>query len=125
MVMRRLLLILFSLLLHGYVGLRSIPSLAGGSLAGPALGVLLATSALLLPLSLIGHNLRWPDARTALAWSGMLTMGFFSSLFVLTVLRDVLLLAPAAARSCPPVVAKASDRSTLELDAGRRSRAVG
>ena len=47
MVMRRLLLILFSLLLHGYVGLRSIPSLAGGSLAGPALGVLLATSALL------------------------------------------------------------------------------
>ena len=54
MVMRRLLLILFSLLLHGYVGLRSIPSLAGGSLAGPAL-------------------------------------------FVLTVLRDVLLLTSAAA----------------------------
>ena len=82
MEMRRLLLILFSLLLHSYVGVCLIPSLAGGSLAGP-------------------------------------------SLFVLTVLRDMLLLAPAAARSCPPVVAKASDRSTLELDAERRSRAVG
>ena len=94
--MRRLPLILFSLLLHGYVGLRLIPSLAGGSLAGPALGVLLATSALLMPLSLIGRNLRWAGARTALAWSGMLAMGLFSSLFVLTVLRDVLLLALAA-----------------------------
>ena len=94
--MRRLLLILFSVLLHGYVGLRLIPSLAGGSWAAPALGVLLATSALLLPLSLIGRNLRWRGARMALAWSGMLAMGWFSSLFVLTVLRDVLLLALAA-----------------------------
>jgi len=94
--MRRILLILFSTLLHGYVGLRLIPSLAGWSLAGPAFSVLLATSALLLPLSLIGRNLRWPRARTALAWSGMLAMGLFSSLFVLTVLRDALLLASAA-----------------------------
>ena len=94
--MRRIPLILFSLLLHGYVGLRLIPSLAGWSLAGLALGVLLATSAWLLPLSLIGRNLRWAGARTALAWSGMLAMGLFSSLFVLTVLRDVLLLASAA-----------------------------
>ena len=94
--MRRLLLILFSVLLHGYVGLRLIPSLAGGSWAAPALGVLLATSAWLLPLSLIGGKLRWAGARTALAWSGMLAMGWFSSLFVLTVLRDVLLLALAA-----------------------------
>ena len=94
--MRRIPLILFSMLLHGYVGLRLIPSLAGGPWAGPALGVLLATSALLLPLSLVGGKLRWPGARTALAWTGMLAMGWFSSLFVLTVLRDVLLLALAA-----------------------------
>ncbi len=94
--MRRILLIVFSMLLHGYVGLRLIPSLAGWPAAGPALGVLLATSTLLLPLSLIGRNLRWPGARTALAWSGMLAMGLFSSLFVLTVLRDALLLTVAA-----------------------------
>jgi predicted MPP superfamily phosphohydrolase len=92
--MRRIPLILFSVLLHGYVGLRLMPSLAGWY--GPALGVLLAASAMLLPLSLVGRNLRWPVARTALAWSGMLAMGLFSSLFVLTVLRDALLLASAA-----------------------------
>ena len=92
--MRRIPLILFSKLLHGYVGLRLIPSLAGWS--GPALGALLATSAMLLPLSLLGRNLRWPVARTTLAWSGMLAMGMFSSLFVLTVLRDALLLASVA-----------------------------
>jgi uncharacterized protein len=94
--MRRLLLFLISMLLHGYVALRLVPSLAGWPLAASALGVLLAASALLLPLSLIGRNLRWPGARTALAWSGMLAMGLFSSLFVLTLLRDVLLLASSA-----------------------------
>jgi predicted MPP superfamily phosphohydrolase len=94
--MRRLLLILISMLLHGYVALRLVPSLAGWPLAASALGVLLVASSLLLPLSLIGRNLRWPGARTGLAWSGMLAMGLFSSLFVLTLLRDVLLLASSA-----------------------------
>jgi hypothetical protein len=102
--MSRILLILLSMLLHGYVGLRLMPSLAGSPLAGPALGVLLATSALLMPLSLIGRNLRWPGARTALAWSGMLAMGLFSSLFVLTLLRDALLLASAALGALWPSV---------------------
>ena len=94
--MRRYLLILISVLLHAYVGLRLVPPLAGLPAAGLALGVLLATSALLLPLSLIGRKLLWPSARTALAWSGMLAMGLFSSLFVLTVLRDALLLTSSA-----------------------------
>ena len=94
--MGRTLLMLISLLLHGYVGLRLMPSLAGWPAAGLVLGVLLVASALLLPLSLFGRKLRWPGARTALAWSGMLAMGLFSSLFVLTVLRDALLLMSAA-----------------------------
>ncbi len=94
--MRRTPLILVSVLLHGYVGLRLVPPLADWPLAGSILGVLLATSALLLPLSLIGRKLTWPLARTALAWSGMLAMGLFSSLFVLTVLRDAALLTSAA-----------------------------
>lgn len=94
--MRRILPILISMLLHGYVALRLMPSLAGWPAAGSALGVLLAASALLLPLSLVGRNLRWPGARTALAWSGMLAMGLFSSLFVLTLLRDALLLTSSA-----------------------------
>jgi len=73
-----------------------MPSLAGWPAAESALGVLLAASALQLPLSLIGRNLRWPGARTALAWSGMLAMGLFSSLFVLTLVRDALLLSSSA-----------------------------
>jgi predicted MPP superfamily phosphohydrolase len=94
--MRRAVPILISMLLHGYVALRLVPSLAGWPVAASALGGLLAASAVLLPLSLIGRNLRWPGARTALAWSGMLAMGLFSTLFVLTLLRDVLLLATSA-----------------------------
>jgi uncharacterized protein len=94
--MRRGVLVLFSLLLHGYVGLRLLPSLEAWPWAGLAVAVLLAASAALLPLSLMGRKLRWPAARTALAWSGMLAMGLFSSLFVLTVLRDALLLVVAA-----------------------------
>lgn len=84
------------MLLHGYVTLRLMPSLAGWPAAESSLGVLLAASALLLPLSLIGRNLRWPGARTALAGSGMLAMGLFSSLFVLTLVRDALLLSSSA-----------------------------
>lgn len=94
--MRRSILFLFSLLLHTYAGLRLVPSLSDWPGAGPALGVLLAASAGLLPLSLIGRSLRWPAARTAVAWAGMLAMGWFSSLFVLTVLRDGVLLVSAA-----------------------------
>jgi predicted MPP superfamily phosphohydrolase len=84
------------MLLHGYVALRLMPPLAGWPAAQSALGVLLTASALLLPLSLSGRNLRWQGARTALAWSGMLAMGLFSSLFVLTLLRDALLLTSSA-----------------------------
>jgi uncharacterized protein len=102
--MRRVVPILISMLLHGYVALRLLPSLANWTAAASALGVLLAASALLLPLSLIGRNLRWPGARTALAWSGMLAMGLFSSLFVLTLLRDVLLLASSAFAALAPGV---------------------
>lgn len=100
--MGRLLLILISLLLHAYVGLRLLPALEGWPMGEAGLGVLLATSSLLLPVSLIGRKLRRPGVRAALAWSGMLAMGLFSSLFVLTVLRDVLLLAPTAVAALWP-----------------------
>jgi hypothetical protein len=60
----RILLLLVAVLLRGHVGLRLMPSLAGPPMAGPVLGLLLAASALLLPLSLVGRNLRWPGART-------------------------------------------------------------
>jgi predicted MPP superfamily phosphohydrolase len=60
-----------------------------GLAAQITLTALLVASALLMPLSL----LRRRGASALLAWTGMLAMGLFSSLFVLTVLRDAVLLA--------------------------------
>eukprot|EP01036_Dinobryon_divergens_P054351 gene54351-72631_t len=55
-------------------------------------------SALLMPLGLLGSRvLRQPWA-DRLSWVGLLLLGLFSSLLVLTVLRDVLLLAAWASR---------------------------
>jgi uncharacterized protein len=80
-------LYLFSSLLHAFVGWCLIPDLSSLP-ATVALGALLVTSALLMPMSL----LRRRGAPRWLAWAGMLAMGLFSSLFVLTVLREAALL---------------------------------
>ena len=81
-----------SALLHLYVGMRLLPAVEPeGALLAAAYG-LLAVSALLVPAGLLAsgfRRLRWSDQ---LSWAGMLAMGMFSSLLVLTVLRDVTLL---------------------------------
>ena len=83
------------ILLHMYIGVRLIPAMglhAGALMAGIAL---LALSTLLLPLGLMSSRFkRWRGA-DQLAWAGLLAMGFFSSLLVLTVLRDAGLIALA------------------------------
>ena len=86
-----------SLLLHGYIGWRLLPALAGF----PAVGVaaVLVLSALLMPLGLVARRVVRPPLADTLAWMGLLCMGLFSSLFVLTVLRDVVLLAFALAHT--------------------------
>ena len=84
-------LVLILALLHAFVGWRLVPELAAPW--GWVLGVGLALSVVLMPLGLLGSRvLRQPWA-DRLSWVGMLLMGLFSSLFVLTALRDVLLLA--------------------------------
>ncbi|MBL6750269.1 MAG: metallophosphoesterase [Nevskia sp.] len=89
-------LLLVSGLLHAYIGLRLLPDLPLGPAASLAAIAWLVLSAVLMPAPLLalrfGHR-RWSDA---LAWLGYLCMGFFSSVFVLTVLRDCGLLAAAA-----------------------------
>ncbi len=79
-------------LLHFYIGMRLMPAMQLGTV-GLALGIaLLVLSTLLMPAGLMASRLkrwRWADQ---LSWAGMLAMGFFSSLLVLTVLRDVGLL---------------------------------
>jgi predicted MPP superfamily phosphohydrolase len=97
-----------SLLLHAYVGWRLVPGL--DSLAGAiALPVLLLVSALTLPYGLGARRGGAGRGAAALAWIGLVCMGLFSSLFVLTAVRDVgLLLADGAAALWPGVVAPAS-----------------
>jgi len=97
-----------SLLLHAYVGWRLVPGL--DSLVGAiALAVLLLVSALTLPHGLGARRGGSGRGAAALAWIGLVCMGLFSSLFVLTVVRDAgLLLATGAAVLWPGAVAPAS-----------------
>lgn len=80
-----------SAVLHACVGWRVAPAL-GSPLWQALLVAVLVLSALLMPLGLLGSRVLrqlWADR---LSWVGLLLMGLFSSLFVLTVLRDVALL---------------------------------
>jgi hypothetical protein len=94
-----------SALLHGYVGLRLVPALAAWPVAATLLVALLMASALALPLGARAMRRRGGRAVTTTYWVGMLCLGLFSSLFVLTVLRDAgLLLARAFDAVWPAVV---------------------
>jgi predicted MPP superfamily phosphohydrolase len=78
-------------LLHAYIGARLFPALALNLPALLAGWLVLMVSALLQPLVLLRENL--PHAlRDRLSWVALLAMGLFSSLFVLTALRDLVLL---------------------------------
>jgi len=89
------LLMLLLFVLHAYVGWRLWPALAPAPwLQAIVLGLLLA-SWLLMPLALWARRIRRQPLSDGLAWVGVLLMGLFSSLFVLTLARDFLLLAMA------------------------------
>ncbi|MGE5469895.1 MAG: metallophosphoesterase [Bacteroidota bacterium] len=93
--------------LHAYIGWRLLPAL-DLNVVGLVLAIVgLAISACLVPLGMLA---RFVVARPALAdrlsWLGGLAMGLFSSLLVLTVLRDVVLLvANAPALAAPTAIA--------------------
>ena len=80
-----------SLLLHGLVAWRLLPALDPAWAAG--LAPVRLASALLLPMGLLAHRVAKGALADRLAWVGLLCMGLFSSLLVLTALRDVLLAA--------------------------------
>jgi predicted MPP superfamily phosphohydrolase len=84
-------LIFFSALLHLYVGWRIAPEL-GAAWAALAFSVLLICSAAVMPLGFFARRIRRRALSDAMAWAGLVFMGLFSSLFVLTLLRDVGLL---------------------------------
>jgi predicted MPP superfamily phosphohydrolase len=76
-------------LLHAFVGWRLAPELAAPW--GWGLGLGLVLSAVLMPLGLVGSRVSKQPWADRLSWVGLLLMGLFSTLFVLTALRDVLL----------------------------------
>ncbi|HEY3698849.1 MAG TPA: metallophosphoesterase [Spongiibacteraceae bacterium] len=77
------------LLLHAYIGWRLLPALPL-ALTGRIIGiVLLGISCALLPLGLFARSIQRQPLADRLAWAGFLAMGLFSSLLVLTVLRDI------------------------------------
>ncbi|MCU0775273.1 MAG: metallophosphoesterase [Ideonella sp.] len=103
---------LLSAVLHGYVALRLLPPwwstsawpapewLAWGPLLGGTLWAWLAASTVLVPLGLLARRQaaaqRWSrQAAERLATLGLVCLGAFSTLFVLTVGRDLLLGASA------------------------------
>jgi predicted MPP superfamily phosphohydrolase len=103
-------LVLVSFLLHGYVGLRVAPSLPAGVWPTLFVGALVA-SALLMPLGFLSRRVRRQPLSDRLAWAGLLAMGLFSSLFVLTLIREVALLLAAglglvAPNAVPPGLAQ-------------------
>ncbi|NDP63184.1 metallophosphoesterase, partial [Polaromonas sp.] len=80
-----------SAVLHAYVALRLLPDLA--SVASVRLGVacVLLVSALLIPLGLMARRIARAPLADRLGWAGLLCMGLFSTLMVLTLLRDAAL----------------------------------
>jgi len=81
-----------SLLLHAYIAWRLLPALPFGSLGTTLVTAWLLASGLLTPAPLLVRLSRLPvRAADTLAWAGYFAMGVFSSLFLLTLLRDVAL----------------------------------
>ena len=105
-------LTLFSILLHGLIAWRVLPDLS--FLPASTLGSVLLISALLVPQGLRGRHAARSTLGATLTWSGLLCMGLFSSLLVLTVLRDAALLVLWIAQSLG---------MTLDMAAVRQSSA--
>jgi predicted MPP superfamily phosphohydrolase len=88
---RAMFAIWLSALLHLYIGWRIVPDLPNAeSAAALVLGLL--ASAVLIPLGFFGRRSRNRTTADRATWAGMLALGLFSTLLVLTLLRDVVLL---------------------------------
>ncbi|CAN0624970.1 Metallophosphoesterase [Burkholderia multivorans] len=132
-------LTVIGVLLHVYVGFRLIPDLASPALRVAA-ALWLVASCFLIPLGMLSRRFESHPLGDRVAWAGLLAMGFFSSLLVLTLARDLLLaslltvdaLAPHAvslarwrgiSAAAVPLLALAASAVGL-MNARRRARVV-
>ncbi|HEY0855701.1 MAG TPA: metallophosphoesterase [Albitalea sp.] len=111
-------LVLLSSLFHAYLGVRLLPAWGEQPLALGLLAALLIASALLMPARMMARRLRSARRAELLSWAGFLFMGLFSSLFVLTLLRDAALLLATLASLLLPI------GPAMDAWSGASSRAV-
>lgn len=76
--------ILIGILLHIYVGLRLIPDMPIDMTGRWLCALWLVLSIFLIPLGMLARTIKQQPLGDRLAWVGLLAMGFFSSLLVLT-----------------------------------------
>jgi uncharacterized protein len=81
--------IVIGILLHVYVGFRLIPEWPVNPSIKAVAALWLVLSCFLIPLGVLARRLERQPLADRLAWIGLLAMGFFSSLLVLTLVRDV------------------------------------
>ncbi|AVQ82887.1 MULTISPECIES: metallophosphoesterase [Variovorax] len=80
-------------LLHVYIALRLLPALAVLTPAWPLALLALVVSAVTIPLPFLSRRIeRNASMGEAIKWIGLISMGWFSSMFVLTLVRDAGLL---------------------------------
>jgi uncharacterized protein len=84
-------------LLHAYVGWRLLSDMPPGSLGFAATALWLVVSVIATPLWPFARQIRRQPLKDRLTWASMLAISAFSSLFVLTFLRDAALLVSAIA----------------------------
>ena len=94
---RTLIAVVLTLLasLHAYIGWRLLPALPGPLIVGWLGAFLLLASCALVPAGFVAFGVQRQPLSDRLAWTGWIAMGLFSTLLLLTLLRDArLLLAP-------------------------------
>lgn len=78
-------------LLHAYIGVRILPALPLAPVWQVFGAIWLIASFVLVPAGLLSHAIRRQPLADRVAWAGLLALGMFSSLLVLTFFRDLLL----------------------------------
>jgi len=95
-------------LLLVYIGMRLLPDLGLG-LAGTLLGVILLCGlGALVPVGLMSASLRRRRWSERVAWLGLVSMGLFSSLLVITLARDLVLVVLLVLGALTPALAYGS-----------------
>ncbi|GAA0753335.1 metallophosphoesterase [Ideonella azotifigens] len=105
-------ILLLTALLHLYIGWRIAPQLPGPWASGLLVAVLVG-SALLIPAAFFGRKARERSSADRWTWAGMTALGLFSMLFVLTLLREFVLLAAMPFASLPPLAVPSAEAVPL------------